>query len=71
MNDMRKVQIYKNNKWRDIDFMQLKQGDKFRMFEPDGEPVISPQSGTSEWITTTDIYLNDEGNLTINIGGKN
>lgn len=64
--DMRKVELFKNDEWREIDFKQLKEGDKFRVFESTGEKVIDPK-GHSEWIASCPAFIGQYGDLTINV----
>lgn len=66
MKQIRTVQIFKDMKWQDISFNDLKSGDKFRMFEPDGDPVINTIDGTTEWVAGSDVYYED-GNYQIKI----
>jgi hypothetical protein len=39
MGELRKVQILRNGEWIDSEFKEIKDGDVFRLFEPDGDPV--------------------------------
>lgn len=38
--------------WAPVEFMDLKKGDTYRMFEPDGTPVV--YKDTSVWIAIAD-----------------
>lgn len=64
----RKVETYKNGEWAELEFMDLKEGDLFRMFEPTGERVegLDYFAGTNEWVCTTGPYLRDDGVWTVN-----
>ena len=66
MNNDRKAQIFKNNKWIDIKFEDLKKDDKFRLFESDGESV-KDKNGYTEFIAINDSYINNKGIGTIDI----
>ena len=46
----RKVEVFCNGGWADIPFANLKIGNKVRMFEPDGSPVIWDR--TTDWVVT-------------------
>lgn len=59
MSRYRKIQKYENNQWKDIDFIQLKQGDKFRMFEPDGE-IVKDKNNNTEFNAIGDVYFHEE-----------
>ena len=53
--DLRTVQIFKDNAWVDEDFWNLKTGDRFKMFEPDGTPI---QDEGQYFLATSDFYYN-------------
>lgn len=55
MTDKRIVQVYNNGVWIETDMSKLLKGDKFRLFESTGEPVINSQ-GKKEWIAATHSY---------------
>jgi hypothetical protein len=40
---LRKVEVLVDGYWEGCDFPDLEDGDTFRMFEPDGEPVDNGQ----------------------------
>ncbi len=67
---MRQVQVLRNNIWTEIDFNELKNGDKFKMFEPDGE-LVKYQDCT-EFNAISDIYFNEKyDTLAIDIAETN
>ena len=69
ITNIRKVKIFKDEKWIDIEFENLKTGDKFRLFESTGEEVKN-ENGNLEFIATSDTYI-EENILMIEIlGGK-
>jgi hypothetical protein len=45
MNNIRKVEVLKDDTFTEIQFSQLKNGDVFKLFEPTGEPVFN-EAGT-------------------------
>lgn len=65
--ELRKVEIYREDKWVEIIFKDLKVGDTFRMFEPGGARVegLDYFAGTNEWVCTKGPYLNAEGVWTV------
>lgn len=64
----RKSQILINNKWVDTLALDIKIGDKFRMFEDDETPVIDTRDNiTTEWIALSDGYTNENGVYCIDI----
>ena len=59
MEELRKVEVFKDNKWKELYFKRLQVGDKYRMIEPDGSPVIGEGKkfeGTTEWVVTKGPY---------------
>lgn len=56
--DLRKVQRLKIGEWIDIDFIDLKLGHIFIMFESNGEPVVD-SIGDRVFTAKSDAYLND------------
>jgi hypothetical protein len=65
MDDVRKVEILKSGEWKEVAFPDLKDGDIFRMFEPNGDPVISNVDGTIHWKVAGEPYLNEENIWTV------
>lgn len=68
MSKLRKVEIKNNEEWKEIEFSELKKGETFRMFEPDGEPVKDLNNRT-EFLATSDTYMSEElQQYTIDVG---
>ena len=68
MEELRKVEVFRDNEWKGIKFEELQVGDKYRMFEPDGFPVIGKGmdfDGTTEWLVTKAPCENENGVLTV------
>jgi len=40
MNDIRNIEVFKNEKWEKVTFDQLRKGDLCRTVEPNGEEVF-------------------------------
>ena len=59
MEELRKVEVFKDDGWLEIQFKELEVDNKFRMFEPDGSPVIG-LAGVTEWIVTKGPYRRTE-----------
>lgn len=57
MNNLRTAQVLISNEWQDINFKDIKDGQKFRLFEPDGKVVQDNRNGDTEFITASDSYL--------------
>jgi len=54
--DTRRTEIKRGWMWKPYDFMDLKKGDIFRLFDEDDDPV---EIGTPN-IATGDAFLNDD-----------
>lgn len=77
MEEFKKVEVFKDGEWIGIHFKDLKVGDKYRLFEPDGSRVVGTADnapgfiGSSEWIITKGPYESEEGVLAVEcvVGG--
>lgn len=47
--DLRKVEIYSECSWCEVDFADLTPGDVFRMFDSPEELVIDMKDGSTYW----------------------
>lgn len=61
----RTVELYNtvDGKWFEIDAIYVKRGDIFRMFEPDGTPVLD--DGSQVFVCQSDARYNDDGVVVI------
>lgn len=57
--EKRKAELFVDGQWIEVRFLDLKIGDKFRLYEPDGTPVAHD----FEWIATSDAYINQENGV--------
>jgi hypothetical protein len=60
----RTAQIRKDGQWVDISPENIKAGDLFRMFEPDGTP-IPDSNGNHVWNALKDAYFLVDGVLCV------
>lgn len=58
MNDIRKVEVLKNDVFEEIPFEKLKNGDIFQMTEPTGKPVLN-EAGTVFHKAISEPFLKD------------
>lgn len=63
--NLRKSKVLINNEWVDINPMDIKTGMRFKMFEPDGTPVLF--NGEEVFIATSDSFLRKDGIIQTNI----
>jgi len=64
--DKRKVEVFTDDGWEEIEFENLKVNDIFRMFESDGEPVEG-EKGSHIFIAKSNPYLTEEDVWTIKV----
>ncbi|WP_373896375.1 hypothetical protein [Virgibacillus sp. CBA3643] len=63
MND-RKLEVLNNGKWVSKEFSQVEIGERFRLFEENGERVYSMR-GSKQWIAAKEPYQNSKGEWAI------
>ena len=64
---IRKTEIQTDdNTWSEINLIDIKEGQIFRVFEQDGEPVTDERGGTV-WEADSDGYMNERGIPTVKI----
>lgn len=49
-----------NLEWREIQFKDIKAGDRIRLYEPNGD-VVAHEDGRTSYIATSDAYSNNLG----------
>ena len=54
-DNLRIVERVKDGQWQRVRLIELKEGDCFRMFDPDGTPVTA--SDGENWQCTDDAYI--------------
>lgn len=62
MEELRKVEVFRDNGWSEIQFVDLAVDDKFRMFEPDRSPVVG-LGGITEWLVTKGPRYHNKGTV--------
>lgn len=60
----RKVEVYQNGGWVMCHPSEIKRGDLYRMYEPNGEPVLD-EDGIHQRIAQKDAYQNEDGIWTV------
>ena len=63
--DKRIVEVYSNGIWIQTEFEDLRKGDRFRLFESDGERVVDDK-GRKEWIASSSPFMK-MGDWVVNI----
>ena len=56
--EIRTVQVYKENTWQETELKEIRDGDLFRIFEPDGTPVKS-KYGEGEFVADGDAFFDE------------
>lgn len=61
MRQIRKTQIFHIGKWTDFPFYAIREGTIYRLFKPNGEPVIDHKNeGITIFEAITDAYFSEE-----------
>lgn len=65
----RTIEVFRDDEWKEVQEMyELRRGDSFRLFEPDGEPVVG-SNGETIFHAISEPYWSDTYNQwTIDIG---
>ena len=58
--NVRRAQILKGGLWQDIEFMEIKPRDTFRLFEPEGQPV-KDNNGLTEFVAKAFPKVDSQG----------
>lgn len=59
MLNKRKVQAIRHGKWKFIHFKRLKQGDRFRLYEKNGD-LVQDEYGRSDFYALSDVYKDND-----------
>jgi hypothetical protein len=59
-----RFQVFKEEQWYDIKFSELKKGDKFRVFNPNGQ-LVTDENGNTEFTASGVIQVDESGSLTV------
>jgi hypothetical protein len=62
--DLRVCEALRGNEWIDVRMSELKPGERFRMFDPDGSPVVD-NDNRCEWVVKGEPYRNENGIWTV------
>ena len=57
---MRSVEILREGQWVNSSMRFIKAGDHFKLYEPNGMPVVGPGM-VAEWVASEDAKENDNG----------
>jgi hypothetical protein len=52
--------VLKDNKWVEINFMDLKINDRFQLINPDGLYHMD-EYGKTDWVASSNPYVNENG----------
>jgi len=63
---LRTVEVKQNGEWTKTNMIDIKKGQTFRMFEPNGDPV-EDDDGCTVWTTDSNAYMNELGIPTVKI----
>jgi len=57
---LRRCEVFAQGEWQERKFMELREGNVFRLFEVSGTPVID-EDGTTDWKCVVDARQDDHG----------
>ena len=67
-NRLRVVEVNRDDEWQRVRFMDLKIGDRFRLFESEGGEPVLRDNGEAEWVAQGDAYVeNDAGTIEVDM----
>jgi len=71
MEQLRSVEILQEDgSWKKLKFTDIKNGETFRMFEPNGLPVVGKNEQT-EFLAVSEVYQQEKGGVwTVVIEGE-
>ena len=66
MVDM-KVEVNRNGEWKETKMFELRDGELFRMSDPETDEPFMGEEGATEWMVLGAPYLNEDGVWTVDI----
>lgn len=60
MGETRSAQVWLNEEWIEIKFRDIREGNRLKLFEPDGNPVTNFDEKEVEFIAASDAYWDSE-----------
>ena len=67
MTDLMIIEKFESREWKELMFKELKDGDKFRMLDPDTKDLFIGDDNKTEFIAMSDPYENEDGILTVSV----
>ncbi len=61
------IELFESGGWKEIQFKELKDGDRFRMLHPDTKDLFIGDNNKTEFIATSEPYENEDGILTVDV----
>ena len=62
-----KVEVNRSGKWLAVQMFELREGELFRMFDPQTDEPWIGEEGLTEWTVLGEPYLNEDGIWTVNV----
>jgi hypothetical protein len=70
MDDLRRIEILREDGWQEAEFTDIEPNDTFRMFDPDGSPVTDSH-GETDFFAVSEVYMHPELDVwTVNVSGE-
>ena len=67
MTDLMIVERFNDEEWKEIQFSELKEDDRFRMLDPDTKDLFIGSNNRTEFIAAGYPYMNDDEICTVNV----
>ncbi len=67
MADLMIIELFEDEEWEEIQFKELKDGDRFRMLDPDTKDLFIGDNNKTEFVAVLEPYYNENEVLTVRI----
>lgn len=61
------IELLEEGNWKEIQFNELKDGDRFRMLDPDTKDLYIGDNNKTEFVTVLEPYYNEDEVLTVRV----
>lgn len=62
-----RVEVNRGGEWKEVKIFELKNGELFRMSDPETDEPYMGEEGLTEWTVFGEPYLNEDGIWTVNV----
>lgn len=61
------IELLEEANWKEIQFSELKDGDRFRMLDPDTKDLYIGDNNKAEFVVVLEPYYNEDEVLTVQV----